>query len=244
MAKCHAKYDSTVNIVGGIPDFSNMIDYINQNFGMTPSEDNFVFRTAKATSRFKKAISDGFISFTSEDHRNHFLRALQSQEYSNEEKFIILFWQFLYCNPLFQDTTANVYTRLLNAGRTTIETDDVKAYLVHLRKTCPDDMPFSDSTLQTIASKYLTVLKKFGLAEGHNKKFLKVPHISSKLFVYLVKNALLAYPDCATLDNPLFRFSFLDQQSMIDRLKTIDYIPIWDITQIGNDVTISLKQSV
>ena len=241
MAKSHAKYNSTVNVVGSIPDYTNMIDYINQNYGMTSSEDRFVFRTSNATSRFKKAVSDGFICFASSDHKTVFLQALVSQEYSMEEKLIILFWQFVFCNALFRETTDNVFLRLLYSGRSCIELSDVESYLIHLKKIHPDDMPFSDSTLITIASKYLTVLKKFGMAEGKVKKIIKAPHVSSKLFVYLVRFAMYAYPDCATLDNPLFRFSFLDQQSIINRLKTIEYIPLWDISQIGNEITISLK---
>lgn len=241
MAKSHAKYNSTINVVGSIPDYSNMIDYINQNYGMTSSEDRFVFRTSNATSRFKKAVSDGFICFASNDHKTVFLQALVSQEYSMEEKLIILFWQFIFCNALFRETTDNVFLRFLYSGRSSIEICDIEAYLNHLKKISPDEMPFSESTLTTIASKYLTVLKKFGMAEGKVKKMIKAPHISSKLFVYLVRFALYAYPDYDTLNNPLFRFSFLDQQSIINRLKTIEYIPLWDIAQIGNDITITLK---
>ncbi len=239
--KVQPKYNSTVNVVGSIPDYANMIDYINQNYGMTSAEDRFIFRTSKATSRFKKAVTDGFINFTSEGHKSLFLKALQSQEYSIEEKLIILFWQFIYCNSLFRDVTDCVFLRFLYSGRSSIEQSDVEAYLNHLKKMCPEDIAFSDSTLSTIASKYLTVLKKFGLAYGRVKKTIKPPHISSKLFVYLVRFSLLTYPDINTLCNPMFRFSFLDPQSIINRLKTIEYIPLWDITQIGNDVTISLK---
>lgn len=241
MAKSHAKYNSTVNVIGSIPDYSNMIDYINQNYGMTSSEYRFEFRTSNTTSRFKKAVSDGFFCFTSEDHKTIFLQGLASKEYSIEEKLIILFWQLIFCNNLFRETTDNVFLRLLFSGRTSIEIYDVEAYLTHLKKISPDEMPFSDSTLTTIASKYLTVLKKFGMAEGKVKKIIKTPHISSKLFIYLVRFAMYAYPHYDTLDNPMFRFSFLDQQSIINRLKTIEYIPLWDITQIGNDITISLK---
>ncbi len=241
MAISHAKYDSTVNVVGSIPDYSNMIDYINQTYGMASAEDRFVFRTSKATSRFKKAVSDGFICFGSENHRALFLEALTSQEYSTEEKLIILFWQFVFCNALFRDTTNNVFLRLLYSGRTSIDVSDVEAYLNHLKKTCPEEVPFSDSTLNTVASKYLTTLKKFGLAEGKIRKTIMAPHVSSKLFIYLVRFALNAHPEYMSLDNPMFQFSFLDRDSIINRLKTIEYIPLWDITQVGNEISITLK---
>lgn len=241
MTVSQQKYNSTVNVVGSIPDYPSMIDYINLNYGNASVEDRFVFRTSKATSRFKKAISDGFICFASDNHRNIFFQALGSQEFSTEEKLIVLFWQFIFCNALFRETTENVFLRILYAGRTSIDTKDVEAYLIHLKKNQPEEITFSDSTLSTVASKYLTTIKKFGMAEGKVKKTIKPPHISSRLFVYLVRLALSVYPDDTSLNNPLFRFSFLDQQSIINRLKTIEYIPYWDITQIGNDLKISLK---
>jgi hypothetical protein len=36
-------------------------------------------------------------------------------------------------------------------------------------------------------------------------------------------------------------FGFNEEQSLINRLKKIDNIPNWDISQIGNEITIDLK---
>lgn len=234
------KYNSTVNVIGGVPNYISMIDFINCECGYT-SSNAFSFRTAKATSRFKKAVVDAFISFESDSHKDLFLKALNSDEFSNEEKMIIIFWQFLFCNRLFAEITDNVFLRALYSGRTSVSASDVEAYIKHLKVQSPDEMKWSDSTIKTTASKYLTVLKKFGFADGKIQKSIRAPHISSSLFIYIVKFALAAYPEKTTLDNPMFRFSFLDNQSIINRLKTIEYIPLWDITQIGNEVTITLK---
>lgn len=234
------RYNSTVNVIGGVPDYMSMIDFINCECGYGNS-DTFNFRTAKATSRFKKAVVDAFISFESDEHRQLFLEALNSSDFSNEEKMIIMFWQFLFCNRLFAEVTDNVFLRALYSGRTSISASDVEAFIKHLKIQSPEDMPWSDSTIKTTASKYLTVLKKFGFADGKIQKAINAPHISSSLFVYLVKFALLAYPENDDLNNPMFRFSFLDNQSIINRLKTIEYIPLWDIAQIANEVTITLK---
>lgn len=234
------KYNSTVNVIGGVPDYMSMIDFINCECGYT-SSDTFNFRTSKATSRFKKAVVDAFIAFETEPHKNIFLDALNSNEFTNEEKLIIMFWQFVFCNRLFAEITDNVFLRALYSGRTSISASDVEAFMKHLKLKSPDDMSWSDSTIKTTASKYLTVLKKLGFADGKIQKSIRSPHISSSLFIYLVKFALSAYPETANLNNPMFRFSFLDNQSIINRLKTIEYIPLWDITQIANEVTITLK---
>lgn len=234
------KYNSTVNVIGGVPDYMSMIDFINCEC-VYISSDAFSFRTAKATSRFKKAVADAFISFESLEHKDLFIKALNSDEFSNEEKMIIMFWQFLYCNRLFAEITDNVFLRALYSGRTSISSSDVEAFIKHLKVQSSDNIKWSDSTIKTTASKYLTVLKKFGFADGKIKKVIHAPHISSSLFIYFIKFALSVFPDSNNLDNPMFRYSFLDNQSIINRLKTIEYIPLWDITQVANDVTITLK---
>lgn len=234
------RYNSTVNVIGGVPDYMSMIDFINCECGYTTS-DAFSFRTTKATSRFKKAVIDAFILFESDKHKDLFLNSLNSDVFSNEEKMIIMFWQFLYCNRLFAEITDNVFLRALYSGRTSISASDVEAFIKYLKVQSPADMSWSDSTIKTTASKYLTVLKKFGFADGKVQKSIRAPHISSSLFIYLVRFALSVYPEITTLDNPIFRFSFLDKQSIINRLKAIENIPLWDITQVGNEVTITLK---
>lgn len=234
------KYNSTVNVIGGVPDYMSMIDFINCECGYGYT-GTFNFRTAKATTRFKKAVVDAFIVFESDPHKELFLEALNSNAFSNEEKLIVMFWQFVFCNRLFAEITDNVFLRALYSGRTSISASDVEAFMKHLKLQSPDDMSWSDSTIKTTASKYLTVLKKLGFADGKIQKSIRSPHISSSLFIYLIKFALSAYPETANLNNPMFRFSFLDKQSIINRLKTIEYIPLWDITQIANEVTITLK---
>jgi hypothetical protein len=85
------------------------------------------------------------------------------------------------------------------------------------------------------------MLKKLGLADGKLQKEIRHPHITSNLFTYLVRFAIYAYPETPNLENPMFRFSFLETNTIINRLKTIEYIQFWDISQIGNQITISLK---
>lgn len=235
------KFNSTVNVLGGVPDYAVMIDYIIQEYGDKAESDKFTFRTAKATTRFKKAVIDGFGLFRSDAHKELFINAIDSSNFSFEEKLIVLYWQLIICNTLFQEVTENIFLRALYSGRTTIDKSDVEAFIKFLKAQYPDEITWSDSTIATTASKYLTCLKKFGFANGTNRKEIHTPHISSQLFVFLVRMALAVYPEDNTMSNPLFRFSFLDNQSIINRLKSIDYIPIWDITQIANDVRITLK---
>lgn len=237
-----SKYNSSTNILGGLPNYVLIVDYI-VHYAVDVNADisAFQFRTQSATSRFKKAVEDCFLKFYSNDHKSLFLSSLASNCFSHEEKLVILYWQIIYCNKLFREITDNVFLRALYSGRSSIGKSDVEAFLKHIKVQCPGELDWSDSTIATSASKYLTMLKKFGLADGDSNKNIHAPHISSGLFAYFIKMAITLYPDSNNLSNPMFRFSFLDNQSIINRLKTIEYISVWDITQIGNEVTITLK---
>jgi hypothetical protein len=227
--------------LGSIPEYRDMIDYIVQTYFSSDVDACFQFRTQKATSRFQKAIADGFMKFKSEQHKHLFLSTLASQDFSYEEKLIVLFWQLAYTNTMFNEVTDNVYLRALYAGRVSITSNDVLAYIQYLKTQYPEELTWSEQTLKITASKYLTMLKKLGLADGKLQKEIRHPHITSNLFTYLVRFAIYAYPETPNLENPMFRFSFLETNSIINRLKTIEYIQFWDISQIGNQITISLK---
>ena len=84
-------------------------------------------------------------------------------------------------------------------------------------------------------------MKKFGLAHGNLRKEIQYPVISDTLFVYFIRWCQQAYPADRTLHNPFIQFAFLEEATLINRLKKIEFIPHWDITQMGNEVTIDLK---
>ena len=51
------KYDSGVNIMGSIPDYNVMLDYISDTYGVTNgSTGAFEFRSEKSFQRFVAAI--------------------------------------------------------------------------------------------------------------------------------------------------------------------------------------------
>ena len=83
-------------------------------------------------------------------------------------------------------------------------------------------------------------MKKLGLAEGNQQKQIRYSAIGDEIFIILVKLALSVFPDKPNETNPLFRFSFLDNQSLINRLKSIRFTPLWNIIQLGNNIKIEL----
>jgi hypothetical protein len=85
-------------------------------------------------------------------------------------------------------------------------------------------------------------MKKLGLADGAVKKTIVHPVITQKLFIYFIRFVQQVCPDDKTLHNPYMIFAFSEEQSIITRLKKIENMQYWDISQISNELTIDLKQ--
>ena len=215
------------------------MDYITER-SQTSGDGGFVFRTQNTFSRFSKSVDTGILQFASSKHKELFMSAIADDKYTNGEKMLILFWQMIFANKLFGKITENIFMPAVYNGRISLDKNEVLSYLRFLQKEEPQSLPWSENTLDTTASKYLSTLKKLGLAEGSLVKTILHPVISDNLFVYFVRWAL-AVDSNKTLNNPYFFYSFYDNTGLINRLKKIDLIPYWNISQIGNDVTIELK---
>ena len=119
-------------------------------------------------------------------------------------------------------------------------TDEILSYLYDLRRVYPEELKWSDATLKITASKYLTLMKKLGLATGSQTKEIKYPIIGDEVLEILVRLALSVYPETQTAQNPLFQFSFLDNASLINKLKSIKFTEKWTISQLGNNIKIEI----
>ena len=237
-----SKYNSSINVMGSIPDYASMIEYMIEEYTGGQSEyKSFQFRTAKSLDRFIKAINDAVLVFKSKQHKQFFYDALMDKVFSENDKLLMIYWQMLYGNQLFHDITAEVFMKAVYQGKSRLGANDIYSYVRYLKEEHAEELNWSEATLKIIGSKYLTALKKLGLATGNQRKEIKYPVIGGALFVYFIRWCQLVCPDEKTLKNPFIQFAFPDEMILINRLKKIDFIPYWDITQMGNEVTIDLK---
>lgn len=238
----HSKniFNSNINVIGSIPDYVAMINYVVAR--LENREDcNLSFRTEKSVKRFIAAINLDILSYKNNKHKELFLQALSSENLRIEQKLLIIFWQLCINNHLFAEITSNYFMKSVYSGRISIHTDEILSFLYELRRDNPDELKWSDGTLKITASKYLTIMKKLGLSVGSLSKEIKYPNIGDDIFVFMVKIALSVYPNVPTEENPLFRFSFLDNASLVNRMKSIKFTPYWTLSQLGNNINIILN---
>ena len=239
--KNSSKYDSGVNIMGSVPNYNVMLDYISDIYGITEgSTGAFEFRTEKSLRRFIAAIESCILKFKNETHKSMFFDALANKDFSTQERLVVLFWQLTYSNRLFSRITAEVFMKAVYSGRITITAEEVTSFLRYIKETEKGELDWSEDTIKISGSKYLTIMKKLGLADGAIKKTIVHPVITNNLFVYFIR-FIQTVSDDKSLHNPYMIFSFSEEPNIISRLKKIENIQYWDISQIGNEITIDLK---
>ncbi len=239
MQNNEVKFNSNINVLGGFPDYANMVRYVVDKINDVPDTD-FSFRTEKSVKRFIAGIHQDVILFKNQKHQDIIIDAFSSENLLIDQKLLVLFWHLCVNNRLFAIITEDYFMKSVYSGRVTLRPEEILSLLYELRRQYPDELKWSDTTLKITASKYLTMLKKLGLATGKQIKKIRYPTIGDEVFVILVRLALVVYPDDPSEQNPLFKFSFLEQDSLLNRLKAIKFTPYWNITQLGNNIKIEL----
>ena len=222
-------YNSDINIIGGIPDYQLIIKAIElYTSGKEAMEDavvkhnEFDFKTENARKRFLAAVTSTFLNFQNKEHEE-LVTTLFTHNISLETKQLILFWQFSLANRLFFEISRDVFVKNYFSGRVSFPKEDIVAYLKDLIAKTPElKDKFTDITINTIASKYLTVLKKLDLLEGRQKKTFKHIQVSNDallVFIYLIKAIDPSGSD--VLQNKYLSLSMLSTESFTERAKQL-----------------------
>ena len=246
------EYNSDINIIGSIPDFS-LLEVALTQFAkgkgcldlkeLLVTNNAFDFRTESTRKRFLAAVERSILVFASEQHRQ-LMAALFNAPGLETLKRWAIFLQLLAGNDLFRILTKEVYLKVYFSGRTTIAGDEVFAYLKDRQCHSLPLKKFSDSTLEKIASKYLTILKKLGMVEGTVKKRLLNIRLSEAELLFFVY-VILSVDDSTTdiLKSPYREFLFLEREELIRSLKNISFMPFINIASTGEALTVQLKLS-
>jgi len=222
-------YNTDINIIGSIPDY-HLIYVALPLLIANPSElenilvtnNEFEFRTEKSRKRFLSVLNSAFVN------KDKSINELSSElivHYKNDEisKAILLFWLFSINNKLFYEINRDVFLKYYFQGRAELPKDAIIAYIKDLiSKNASLKGKWSEITIDTIASKYLTVLKKLHLLEGNQKKRYCHIKISDELLaVFIHLNSSLENKKYNFLEDELMSFTFIPKESILDRLKKI-----------------------
>lgn len=244
------KYNTDINIIGSIPDYEliyKAIELFSRNNddleNLIIKDNQFDFRTEKSRKRFLAAVYSAFLDFKSDDHKELLINFFKTN-LSMTSKQMILFWQFLATNQLFHEITRDVFFKAYFSGRISLPKDDVVAYIKELVSQ-NDDLKgsWSQITIETIASKYLTILKKLDLLEGTNKKSFKHIQLSNEellIFIYLIKIFEPENPNI--LNSKFLGFSFISKDSFLNRVKQLARKDLFEMSFNGEQLKIEINK--
>jgi hypothetical protein len=235
------KINTDINIIGGLPDFGLIIFLFDEKYGITEPSKNLhsysTIKTTKSVNRFRKAISNCFLEFKNLEIEQLFKSFIQEEKLSND-CLTVLFWNLSFNNDLIQYLNDNVYFISLLSGRAMMKTEDVLACLKELSETDEDLKKWGKSTIETTASKYLTLLKKFNLLEGSIKKSIKHPYLSDKMFVLFVYWLVSVEDKSNILNSTWLNYSFMEKKTFVDRLLQKKFSKFYNVTYTGDNLKV------
>ena len=243
-------YTSDINVIASIPDF-NLINDVISAFAHHKGEEYineeifkqniYGIRTLKSRKRFLSAITKTFIKFKTEEHQKVFYALFSQSSFVNIKK-IALYLQFAFNDRLFYELTTKISMKLYKAGRLTVPKDEFTAYLYDLRDKNTDIKKWSSSTIDIIASKYLTLLKKLGFLKGRIRKEFCQIDIDDPTIVYLtylLKSLGNKNPDI--MKNPYIDILPITRENLYKRIKKLSLVDYFTIFTLGHDLKINLK---
>jgi hypothetical protein len=233
--------NTDINVLGSLPDWNLIKVFLDEDMRTITEKGGIqtvtAIKTDKSVRRFEKAIKTTLLSFKNHNSESIFNSVIRESKNSNELLFL-LFWNASINNELFNHLNKIVYFPAFYCGRISIKNEEVVACIKDLRQTEDDLKKWSESTVTTTASKYLTLLKKFGLMEGSVNKSILHPHIQDNLFI-LFTYWLTAISDKSNLvDSPWLAYCFSERQMFIDRLLQKKFSKYFNVVYTGDRLNV------
>jgi hypothetical protein len=233
--------NSDINVLGSLPDWnlikvflSEDMDSINEKGGI---HTYTAIKTDKSVKRFEKAIKATLIA-SKKSNLGLIIRQAIKSNVTSTDTLLLLFWNASVNNELLFHLNEKVFFPAFYSGRVSIKNDEVVACIKDLKQSEKDLQKWSEITVTTTASKYLTLLKKFGLMEGSVNKSIVHPHLSDGLFVLFCYWVAAISDKPNLVDSPWLSYCFSEKQAFLDRLLQKKFSKYFNVVYTGDKLSI------
>lgn len=233
--------NSDINILGGLSDWNLIETFLTEDMKSIQSKGgirNFSsIRTDRSVVRFEKAIKMTLLTFQKAETGSIFRSVLQDKGFTSDT-LLFLFWNASYNNDLLHYINMKVYFPAYYKGRVSIRREEVEACLSDLKATEDTLKKWSAKTIQTTSSKYLTLLKKFGLMEGASKKTITHHFFSDKMFILFLYWFTAVSEQPNLMKSEWMSYSLSELQPFLDRIMQKQYTKYFNVTYTGDKLQI------
>ncbi len=237
------KINTDINILGGLPDWNLIFVFLDEKYNTGEKNASHhqytAIKTHKAVTRFKKAINSSILNFKNPKVESLVKSMLRSGSLT-VDNILMLFWNASYNNNLLDYLNRSVYFPALYSGRISLRKEEVMACLTELKENQVQLKDWSLKTIDITASKYLTLLKKFHLLEGTQKKTLLHPHVTDIMFVMFVYWQQTIEQKSNILSSAWLQYSFLETNLFTERALQKKYSKFFNVSYTGDRLSIEL----
>ncbi len=235
------KINTDINILGSLPDWNLINVFLKDSIGNLGAGGGIntytAIKTDKSVKRFEKAISGTLINFYNRDIEA-LIRKILSEENISQDSLFLLFWNSSFNNELLHYLNTQVYFPSFFSGRLILKKEEISACIKDLKETEPVLSNWTIETIDTVARKYLTLLKKFNLMEGTLNKKILHPYLNDKMFVHFVYwiTAIESKPNL--LESEWLKYSFCERPVFIERLMQRKFSKYFELLYTGDKLKI------
>lgn len=235
------KINTDINILGGLKDFNLILHLIEKSDGIIAANSSVQMyssvKTDKSYRLFGKAIEDNFLKYRNSNIQDISMSILNEEQIS-PDSLLQLFWNASSNNDLIHYLNQQSYFPAFYSGRLILKKDDASACIKDLKQSEQALGGWSVDTIDTVSSKYLTLLKKFNLLEGSQKKTIIHPYLNDKMFVMFVYWLTAIETKSNLLDSEWLAYSFSEKPIFIERLMQKKFSQYFQIQYTGDKLKI------
>ncbi|GAB4176179.1 MAG: hypothetical protein Kow00108_11520 [Calditrichia bacterium] len=232
--------NTDINILGGLPDWNLVLYFYDKKYKKAKLPLHTFIKTTKSVKRFESAISGTLLKFKNKKIKVLF-DSMISSEGITKDTMLFLFWNAALNNEFFHFLNENVFFPALYSGRIQIRHEEVVACLHELKSQNGTLKNWSETTIRTTASKYLTLLKKFGLLEGKQNKSIVQPFLNEKMFVIFIYWLTAVSEKTNLLLSPMLQYGFMELPVFTERVTNKKFAKYFNIYYTGDNLKIEPK---
>lgn len=233
------KINSDINFLGGLPDWSLIGTFIKENMHSTQLSEEMqsTIKTDKSVKRFLRAMLGSLLKFQNPEIKS-LVSCIVNGENISHDSLIMLFWNASFNNELLAYLNNQTYFTSFYSGRISIKSDEIFACLKDLKEREIELKKWTDSTAKTLASKYLTMLKKFNLMAGSRTKTILHPYLSDKMFILYVYWLKAIETNPNILESNWLKYSFCEKPIFIERILQMKFSRFFELNYTGDKLKI------
>ena len=223
-------YNTSINVLGSISDINVIIEtikYFQKTQDIEAARKEFVegnafgFNISSSRKRFFSLIKKLFLTEADEPDRQFFLQALASDRPNSSYKKSILYLEIFRKNELFKDITEKLIYPKYQDNMRLISSREIADFLRKIEEGTKI-AEWSDSTVKTVASKYIGFMKRLGYFEPENryKSMIAYPYPAKELLTYIVYLLNAAGKnDHEIYESDLYSALMLEENEKVELLK-------------------------